>query len=67
MAHPSFKYVLGNELKRILQFNIARQCHYVLESQLPVAGLLRAFLPLSLGLPECHVRSYTMHKGEGHF
>lgn len=30
-------------------------------------SLLRAFLPLSLGLPECHARSYTMHKGEGHF
>lgn len=38
-----------------------------LESQPPVAGLLRASLPLSLGLPECHVRSHTMHKGVGHF
>lgn len=67
MAQRSFTYVLGEELKISLLFSTARQCHGSVGKPTPRAGLLRAFLPLSLGLPECHARTYTRRKREGHF
>lgn len=67
MARPSFKHVLEGIKKLVRYSTLQGNVMSVLESQLPLAGSLRAFLPLSLGLPECQAHRYTMHKGEGHF